>query len=94
MVLANFLDPVVISKMISEIGVPAAFAIFMFFLVVYFSKQHRSERGEWRDMMAIENQLTRNALKELRDGLGQLAESVAFLDGKMGMPKKKKKRKK
>ena len=86
-------NPTILMDMVKELGIPAAFAVLMYLLVVGFAKQHRSERSEWRDMMAVENQLTRNALKELRDGLGQLAESVAFLDGKMGLAKKKPRRK-
>jgi low affinity Fe/Cu permease len=72
-------------------GVPVAFAVIMVLLLVWFASQHRSERGEWRQMMEYESRLTREAIESLRSGLGELAEAFAFIDGKLGGKRKLKK---
>jgi hypothetical protein len=89
-------------SLVKEIGVPATFALITVALLVWFAKQHRAERSEWRDMMQSEirnwretmeadSKLTREAITSLRSGLSELAESFAWLDGKISGGRKRRK---
>lgn len=81
-------DPTIILHVAERFGVPVAFAIIMVLLLVWFSSQHRGERGEWRDLMEREGKLNRDALSELSKAVNNLAVFSAYSDGKAGRRRK------
>lgn len=84
-------NPQLFMEIAERFGVPVAFAIIMVLLLIWFSSQHRAERGEWRTTVENESKLTREAIDHLRAGFVELAESFAFLNGQMGGKRKRKK---
>lgn len=71
------MDLTVFLQLADHFGVPVAFAILMYFLLIHRDNKHSDERKEWREFVQGENALNRATIDKLSDVVSNISIQAA-----------------